>query len=92
MFTIDLMLKNSPLPLSVHRKTAEGAEALFQELTAAMRSGVSELLELTCEKMPEKKLAVFSDQLAAVQISQKTGASTSGKAPGFAASAEALGQ
>lgn len=92
MFTIDLTLKNTPLPLSVQRKTAEDAEALYQQILGAMRSGGSEILELTCEKMPEKKVAVFIDQIAAVQISQKSGAAAAGKAPGFAALIESLSE
>ena len=85
MFTIDLSLKNNPLPLSVQRKTIEGAESLYQEILAALRAGSSEILELTCEKMPDKKIAVYINQIIAVQLSQKSGASPSGKAPGFAA-------
>ena len=88
MFTIDLSLKNNPLPVSVQRKTIEGAESLYQEILAAMRSGSSEIMELTCDKMPEKKLAVYVNEIIALQLSQKSGASPSGKAPGFAALVE----
>ncbi|MFM6632507.1 MAG: hypothetical protein ACKPI8_21470, partial [Microcystis panniformis] len=31
------------------------------------------LLELTCEKQTDKKVAVFSDQISAVIVSQKSG-------------------
>ncbi|ERN40109.1 hypothetical protein KR51_00033960 [Rubidibacter lacunae KORDI 51-2] len=82
MFTIDLTLKYSPLPLSVQRKEQEGAEALYQQITAAMR-GEPTLLELTCEKDDGKKIAVFSDQISGVILSQKTGAAAAGRAPGF---------
>ncbi|MCT7974402.1 hypothetical protein [Laspinema olomoucense] len=92
MFTIDLTLKHTPLPLSVQRKTIEDAETLYQQVVGAMRSGSSEILELTCEKMPEKKIAVFINQLTAVQISEKSGAAAAGKAPGFAALVESLSQ
>lgn len=92
MFTIDLMLKRIALPVSVQRKTAEDAEALYQEILAAMRSGNSEILELSCEKVPGKKVAVFSNEITAVQIAQKSGATGGGKPPGFAALAEALAE
>lgn len=88
MFTIDLTLKNTPLPLSVQRKSAEAAEATYQEITKAMRSGTSQFLELTCEQQTEKKIGVFSDQISAIVISQKSGAAGAGRVPGFFALTE----
>ena len=83
MFTIDLTLKNTPFPISVQRKEAEDAEALYQQILEAMRSQSPEILELTCEKQPEKKVAVLVNQISAAIISQKSGATSSGRAPGF---------
>ncbi len=83
MFTIDLTLKTNPVSLSVQRKTIEDAEALYQQILTAIRSGSSEILELTCDRQPEKKIAILSDQISAVQISQKSGSAASGKPPGF---------
>ncbi len=83
MFTIDLTLKTNPVSLSVQRKTAEDAETLYQQILTAIRSGSSEVLELTCDRQPEKKIAILSDQISAVQISQKSGSAASGKPPGF---------
>lgn len=89
MFTIDLTLKNTPFPISVQRKEAEEAEALYQQILSAIRSQNPEILELTCEKQPEKKVAVLINQISAVIISQKSGATSSGRTPGFfAASAQ----
>ena len=88
MFTIDLTLKNTPMPLSVQRKDAEGAEAVYQKIIKAMQTQNPSLLELTCEKQPEKKVAVLSDQISAVILSQKSGATASGRAPGFFTPAE----
>ncbi len=84
MFTIDLTLKNTPMPLSVQRKTAEDAEKTYQEVVIAMRSDSPELLELTCEHQPEKKIAVLANNISAVMISQKSGAAGAGRTPGFA--------
>lgn len=82
MFSIDLTLKYSPLPLSVQRKESEAAQTLYQEILTALKADSPQLLELTCEKDPEKKIAVMSDQIVAVIISQKDGTAT-GRAPGF---------
>lgn len=83
MYTIDVTLKYSPIPISVQRKEADSAEALFQSILSAMRSPSPQLLELTCEKQPDKKVALFSDQISAVIVSEKTGASARGNVPGF---------
>jgi hypothetical protein len=48
-----------------------------------MRSPNPELLELTCEKQTDKKVAVLSDQISAVIVSQKSGAASTGRVPGF---------
>lgn len=88
MFTIDLTLKNTPIPLSVQRKSADAAEATYQEILEAMRSESPQLVELTCDHQPEKKIGVLSNQIGAVMISQKSGAAGAGRSPGFFALAE----
>lgn len=86
MFTIDLTLKDVPLPISIQRKESADAEELYQKIVAAMQSQVPYLLELTCEKQPEKKVAVLSDRISAVIVSIKSGTASSGRVPGFFAS------
>jgi hypothetical protein len=88
MFNIDLTLKNTPFPLSVQRKVAEDAEAVYQKLLQAMQSGSTEIVELTCESQTEKKVAVRASDISSVQMSQKTGAAAGGRPPGFFALAE----
>lgn len=86
MFTIDLSIKNTAFPVSVQRKEAEDAEALYQEILKAMGSGLPALMELKCEGKTEKKVAVRTTEISAVQVSQKDGtAAAGGKPPGFAA-------
>lgn len=76
------------MPLSVQRKSAEDAEAVYQEILAAMRSGSSQLLELTCDRQPEKKVAVLSSEITSVQLSQKSSTANAGRPPGFFSLAE----
>ena len=83
MFIIDLTLKNTAANLSVQRKTAEDAEAVYQDVLSAMRSGTP--LELTCEQMQGKKLTVLSSEIIAVQLSEKSSTASSGRPPGFLA-------
>ncbi len=83
MYSIDITLKLSPIPISVQRKEEEKAEELYQHLINAIKSPVPQLIELTCEKQTDKKVALLSDQISAVIVSQKTGAASAGRVPGF---------
>ncbi|MEO0533706.1 MAG: hypothetical protein AAF215_07545 [Cyanobacteria bacterium P01_A01_bin.123] len=84
MFTIDVTLQNTPLTLSVQKKEASAAQALYKSLLEAMRTKSPEMLELACDQQNEKKIALLSNQIAAVQIYEKSGTSAaSGKPPGF---------
>ncbi|WP_341740092.1 hypothetical protein [Microcoleus sp. CAWBG640] len=89
MFSIDMIVKNTPVSLSVQRKSAEDAEAVYQQVVEAIRNSQPQILELTCEKNPEKKVAVLSSEISGVVISQKSGASSTGRSPGFVSMAVA---
>jgi hypothetical protein len=86
MFTIDLSIRNTAFPLSVQRKTTEDAEAVYQLILAAMRSGNPDIVELKCEGKTEKKVAIRASEIVGVQITQKDGSATGGsRPPGFIA-------
>ncbi|HEY9619853.1 MAG TPA: hypothetical protein V6C78_05765 [Crinalium sp.] len=84
MFIIDIALKNTPSMLSVQRKEEKDAQDVYQQVLDAIRTGSSPVLELTCEKQPDKKIGLLVSEIAAVQVSEKSGATTSsGRPPGF---------
>ena len=83
MYVIELALKFSPLPLSVQRKNLGDAQALYNNVRQCMERGQQRLLELTCEKVESKKLTVLAQDILAVQIYEKTGATGGSKRPGF---------
>lgn len=84
MFTIDLSIRNTAFPISVQRKNQEDAEAIYQLILEAMRSGNPDIVELKCEGKTEKKIAVRTSEISGLQIVQKDGTTTSsGRAPGF---------
>lgn len=83
MYSIDITLQYSPIPVSVQRKEAKDAQTVYTEITKALTSETPKLVELTCEKEPEKKVAFLSNQVSAVIISQKSGGVASGRTPGF---------
>ena len=83
MYVIELSLKLSPMPVAVQRKEQEAALALFAQVKQALESGEPRLLELSCEKEEEKRIALLSNEIVAVQSYEKTAGSSSGKRPGF---------
>ncbi len=87
MFTIELILKYTPMPFSVQRKEKDGADALYHQILDAMNSGSPKILEFTCEKQEGKKVAILSSEISAVQVSEKSGGGKT-NAPGFFALSE----
>ncbi|EDX85887.1 hypothetical protein S7335_3590 [Synechococcus sp. PCC 7335] len=84
MYIVELALKHTALPLTVQKQDKEGAEAAYKEVLSALSSGNPVTLELTCDKVTDKKVAIAVSELAAVQIYEKSGSSgASGRAPGF---------
>ncbi|AFZ48563.1 hypothetical protein Cyast_2620 [Cyanobacterium stanieri PCC 7202] len=83
MFTIDLLVRYIPMPISVQKKEEAEAQALYQEILTKIKSSTPEIIELTCDKQEDKKIAILSDQITGVIISQKDGAATGAKTPGF---------
>jgi hypothetical protein len=89
MYNIDLTVRNTAFPVSIERKSAEDAEAVYQLILTAMRSGNPDIVELKSEGKTEKKVAVRASEISGVQISQRDGtASGTGRPPGFFALAE----
>ncbi len=82
MYCIELTIKLSPMPLVVQRKEHEDAQRLYSEVVDSIQKGNQKLLELTCEKVEDKRITVLVAEITAVQIYEKTSSSTS-KRPGF---------
>ena len=82
MYCIELTIKLSPMPLIVQRKEHEDAQRLYSEVVDSIQKGNHSLLELTCEKVEDKRITVLVSEISAVQIYEKTSGSTS-KRPGF---------
>ena len=82
MYCIELTIKLSPIPLVVQRKEHADAQRLYSEVVDSLQKGNQRLLELTCEKIEDKRITVLVSEITAVQIYEKTSSSTS-KRPGF---------
>jgi hypothetical protein len=84
MYIIEVSLKYTPMPLSVQRKSAEDAEALYNTVVSCMGSGTPKILELTCEHQADKKVSIVTAEIASVQVYEKSGSAMTSKRPGFA--------
>ena len=82
MYCIELTIKLSPMPLVVQRKEHGDAQRLYSEVVDSVQKGNPRLLELTCEKVEDKRITVLVSEVTAVQIYEKTSSSSS-KRPGF---------
>ena len=83
MYCIELAIKLSPIPLIVQRKKHQEAERLYAEIIETIQKGNKRFLEITCEKMEDKKITVLASEIIAIQIYEKTSGSGSNKRPGF---------
>ena len=80
---VELSLKLTPMPVTVQRKEAAAAEALYAQVKQAMESGQPRLLELTCEKEESKRVCLLSSEVVAVQTYEKSATGGGSKRPGF---------
>lgn len=83
MFTIDIVLQDIPLPISVQRKELEAAEGMYQKIVSVMGSGSTEIIELTCDKDEDKKVAVKGSLICAISLNKRSGGMAEGRVPGF---------
>ena len=84
MYTLELSLRYSPFPISVQKKEYDEVSKIFQEVKNAMINNSSAtLIELQCEKINSKSLAVLSNEIIAVQIYEKSAIAGGTKRPGF---------
>jgi hypothetical protein len=83
MYVVELSLKLSPMPVAVQRKELTDAQAVYASVRQALEGQGPRVLELSCEKEPEKKVSLLASELVAVQIYEKSAAGSGGKRPGF---------
>ena len=70
------------MPLIVQRKKHEDAQRLYAEIIEIIQKANQKLLEITCEKVEDKKITVLVSEIIAIQIYEKTSGGGS-KPPGF---------
>ena len=85
MYSIELSLRYSPFPISIQKKEYEDVKRIYEEIKNCMNdhNNSSPLIELKCEKVQDKSIAVLAKEVISVQIYEKSSLAGGSKRPGF---------
>ena len=85
MYSLELSMRYSPFPLSIQKKEFEDVQQIYDEIKNAMNENVesSKLIELSCDKVQDKLIAVRAKEVISVQIYEKSSVAGGAKRPGF---------
>jgi len=85
MYSLELSLRYSPFPLSIQKKEFEDIKRIYDEIKNSMNDNLetSNLIELKCDKVQDKLIAVRAQEIISVQIYEKSAAAGGAKRPGF---------
>ena len=85
MYSLELSLRYSPFPLSIQKKELEDAQRIYDEIKNSMNDALetSNLIELRCDKVQDKLIAVRAKEIISVQIYEKSSLAGGAKKPGF---------
>ena len=83
MYSLEISLRYSPFPLSIQKKNYDEVKRIFDEIKDSMNQNNSNLIELKCDKVQDKLIAVKVQEIISVQIYEKSSNATGSKRPGF---------
>ena len=85
MYSLELSLRYSPFPLSIQKKEFEDVKRIYEEIKNYMNETLetSNLIELRCDKVQDKLIAVRTQEIISVQIYEKSAVAGGAKRPGF---------
>tara|TARA_Y100001970_G_scaffold86453_1_gene109044 strand:+ start:14605 stop:14871 length:267 start_codon:yes stop_codon:yes gene_type:complete len=84
MYTIELTLRYSPFPISIQKKVYENALNTFNNIKSKMYDiSDNSMIELSCDKINNKSIAVVAREIIAIQIYEKSAIAGGSKRPGF---------
>ena len=85
MYSLELSLRYSPFPLSIQKKEFEEVKRIYDEIKNFMNDTLetANLIELRCDKVQDKLIAVRVQEIISVQIYEKSSLSGGAKRPGF---------
>jgi len=85
MYSLELSLRYSPFPLSIQKKEFEDVKRIYDEIKISMNETLesANLIELRCDKVQDKLIAVRTKEIISVQIYEKSSVAGGAKRPGF---------
>ena len=85
MYSLEISLRYSPFPVSIQKKEYEAIKKIYEEIKVSMKGSNHEspLIEIECEKLQDKKIAVLAKEVISVQIYEKSTGASGTKRPGF---------
>ena len=85
MYSLELSIRYSPFPISIQKKKFEDVQQIYDEIKNSMDQSLetSNLIELRCDKVKDKIIAVKAQDIIAVQIYEKSSVAGGAKRPGF---------
>ena len=84
MYLLELGLKYSPFPLSIQKKEYQEVKKIYDEIKSSIgNNNNSNLIELKCDKVEDKLIAVRAQDIISVQIYEKSSVAGGAKRPGF---------
>ena len=84
MYTLELTLRYSPFPISIQKKEYDDITKIFEHIKNLIKENDNTtLIDLKCEKMESKSIAVLSREIIAVQIYERSAIAGGSKRPGF---------
>ena len=85
MYSLELSLRYSPFPLSNQKKDYQDAIKIYDEIKSSISEtdNSSKVIELKCEKVQDKLIAVRAQEVISVQIYEKSAIAGGAKRPGF---------
>ena len=85
MYSLELSLRYSPFPLSIQKKEFEDVKRIYDEIKKSINENAnnSNLIELRCDKVQDKLIAVRTQEIISVQIYEKSSVVGGAKRPGF---------
>ena len=84
MYSLELSLRYSPFPLSIQKKEFDDVKRIYDEIKSSLNETYeSNLIELRCDKVQDKLIAVRAKEIISVQIYEKSSVAGGAKRPGF---------
>jgi uncharacterized protein YpuA (DUF1002 family) len=85
MYSLELSLRYSPFPISIQKKEFDDVKRIYDQIKNSMNETgeTANLIELTCDKVQDKLIAVRAQEIISVQIYEKSSVAAGAKRPGF---------